>query len=58
MTGKKQEEEKSIKVIAEYESITVENNIFDLFMSACEKAQTPNKSLWDAVAFTKEQGIK
>lgn len=26
------------QVIAEHESITVENNVFDRFMDACEKA--------------------
>ncbi len=46
------------KVIAQYESMTVENNIFDSFMQACEDVQSPNISLQDALVFTKEQGIK
>lgn len=46
------------RVIAEYESMTVENDIFDRFMNACEKANKPNQALRDAVAFTREQGIK
>lgn len=46
------------QVIAQHESITVENDIFDRFMSACEKAQTPNKALLNATAYTKKQGIK
>ena len=46
------------KVIARHESITVENDIFDRFMSACEKAGKPNKALLDAAAYTKNQGIK
>jgi uncharacterized protein (DUF1778 family) len=46
------------KVIAEHESITVENDVFDRFMSACEKAQKPNDALLEAAAFTKDQGIK
>jgi uncharacterized protein (DUF1778 family) len=45
-------------VIAQHESIIVENNIFDLFISACEKTQKPNKALLDAKAFAKEHGIK
>ncbi|VAW99000.1 hypothetical protein MNBD_GAMMA19-181 [hydrothermal vent metagenome] len=46
------------QVIAEHESITVDDNIFDRFMSACEKAQKPNNALLEATAFTKDQGIK
>jgi uncharacterized protein (DUF1778 family) len=46
------------KVIAQHESITVENNIFDRFTDACEKVRNPNKALVDAAAYTKKQGIK
>ena len=46
------------KVIADNESITVKDDIFDLFMDACTKAHKPNKALRDAVAFTKTQGVK
>lgn len=46
------------QVIAQHESITVENDIFDRFMSACKKARTPNKTLLNAAAYTKKQGIK
>jgi|LGOV01.1.fsa_nt_gb uncharacterized protein (DUF1778 family) len=46
------------KVIAEYESMTVKVDIFDCFMDACENTNKPNQSLRDAVAFTREQGIK
>ena len=45
-------------VIAQHESITIENDIFDRFMDACKKVRKPNKALLDAAAFTKEQGIK
>lgn len=45
-------------VIAKHESLTIENDIFDRFMSACEEARMPNKALVDAVTFTKNQGIK
>jgi uncharacterized protein (DUF1778 family) len=46
------------KVIAQHESIVVSNDVFDRFMAACEKAKEPNQALRDAVAFTREQGIK
>lgn len=46
------------QVIDQHESITVENDIFDRFMSACKKAKRPNKALLDAVTYTKNQGIK
>lgn len=51
-------DEDSTKVIKQYKSMTVENDIFDTFMSTCEEIQSPEKSLIDAVAFTREQGIK
>ncbi|GAB3520860.1 type II toxin-antitoxin system TacA family antitoxin [Photobacterium alginatilyticum] len=51
-------DEDSTQVIAEHESITVEDNVFDRFVDACDKAKAPNKALLDAVSFTKEQGIK
>jgi uncharacterized protein (DUF1778 family) len=46
------------QVIAQHESITVENDIFDRFMSACEEVRNPNKALLNAAAYTKKQGIK
>lgn len=46
------------QVIAEHESITVEDGIFDRFMNACEKAQKPNDALLEAAKFTENQGIK
>lgn len=51
-------EEDANKVIAEHESITVQDDVFDRFMDACEKAKQPSQTLRDAVAFTREQGIK
>ena len=45
-------------VIAQHESITVENDVFDRFMSACEEARTPNMTLLDAATYTKKQGMK
>jgi len=51
-------DENSSTVIAQYESMTVDNNIFDRFMDACDKAKNPNKALMDAATYTKKQGIK
>ena len=51
-------DENSTKVIQQYESMTVENDIFDNFIQACEELQSPNQKLLDAAAFTKKQGIK
>jgi uncharacterized protein (DUF1778 family) len=50
-------DENSTQVISEHESITVEDNVFDQFMAACEQAKAPNKALLDAVALTKENGF-
>ena len=46
------------QVIAEHESITVKDNVFDEFVEACEKAQSPNDALLSAAAFTKESTFK
>jgi uncharacterized protein (DUF1778 family) len=51
-------DDNATQVIAQHESITVENDVFDRFMNACEEARKPNKALLDAASFTKEQGIK
>ena len=51
-------DENSTKVIAEHESITVSNDIFDQFIEACDKAKAPNEALKDALAFAKEKGIR
>ncbi|MBW1841549.1 MAG: DUF1778 domain-containing protein [Deltaproteobacteria bacterium] len=51
-------DDNATQVIKQYESMTVEDNIFDRFMSTCEEMQAPNKTLVDAAAFTKKQGIK
>ena len=51
-------DDNATQVIAQHESIIVENDMFDQFISACEKTQKPNKALLDATSFTKKQGIK
>ncbi|MBW2100298.1 MAG: DUF1778 domain-containing protein [Deltaproteobacteria bacterium] len=51
-------DDNATQVIAQHESITVENDVFDRFMNACLEARKPNKALLDAASFTKEQDIK
>lgn len=51
-------EENSSKVIAEHESMVVEDDIFDQFLAACEKAEAPNDALREAAEFTKAQDIQ
>jgi len=51
-------DENATEVIAQHESMTIKDNIFDSFMNACAKARKPNKALLDAATFTKKQGIK
>jgi len=51
-------DEDATQVIADHESIVVENDIFDRFMNACERAARPNRALRDAANFTREHGIK
>jgi len=46
------------KVIKEHESITVTDDVFDRFMAACDKAESPNQKLQDALVFSEEQGIQ
>ena len=50
-------DEDATHVIAEHESITIENNLFDHFLEACNKAHTPNAALLDAVKLTKKSGF-
>lgn len=51
-------DENATQVIAQYESVTLEDDIFDQFTQACEKARKPNKALRDAAAFTEASRIK
>lgn len=51
-------DENATRVIAQHESITIEDDIFDRFMIAYEKTVKPNQALVDAASFTKEQAIK
>lgn len=46
------------RIIDSYANMTVEDDLFDAFMVACENVRQPNQALRDAVTFTREQGIK
>ena len=49
--------EDASKVIAEHENIRLEPDVFDQFISACDKAKKPNKALKDAAAFARKSGF-
>ena len=51
-------EKDALKVIHEYESIVVKDDVFDRFMSACAAAERPNEKLRKAAAYTDERGIR
>lgn len=51
-------EEDADQVIKQYENITIEGDVFDRFVDACEKAKAPNQSLKDALTFSENKGIK
>jgi uncharacterized protein (DUF1778 family) len=51
-------DEDASRVIRQYESMTVDDNVFDRFIKACEDVSEPNSSLKDALAFTKKSHIK
>lgn len=51
-------EKDAARVIKEHELITVQDDVFDRFISACEATEAPNQKLRDALEFTKEQGIQ
>ncbi|MGH1375797.1 MAG: DUF1778 domain-containing protein [Alphaproteobacteria bacterium] len=45
-------------VIREHESITLKDDVFDRFITACDAAEAPNEKLREAMDFAKEQGIQ
>jgi len=51
-------DENSTQVIAENESITVDANVFDQFIQACDEAKVPNEAILEAVKFTKNGDFK
>lgn len=46
------------QVIAQYESMTIKNDLFDKFMANCEKVNSPNQALKEALSFTKSLEVK
>ncbi len=51
-------DENATNIIAEHESMVLENDLFDRFFTACDEAKEPNQALKDAVKKSKELGIK
>ena len=51
-------DEDATKVIARHEKTTLNNDVFDRFIDACNEAKKPNKALMNALLYTKEQGIR
>ena len=49
-------DEDATQIIAQYETMVVEDNIFDQFITACEKAKKPNDALMEAAEFTEKSG--
>ena len=51
-------QEDTERVIKEHESMTLQDDVFDRFINACEAAESPNQKLLEAMEFTKKQGIQ
>lgn len=51
-------DENASKVIAQHESILLEESVFDQFLNACERASVPNSALTAASAYAENQGFK
>ncbi|MCP3669414.1 MAG: DUF1778 domain-containing protein [Gammaproteobacteria bacterium] len=46
------------QVIQAYESITLKDDVFDRFITACEVANKPNRKLREALKYAEEQNIR
>lgn len=51
-------DEDATRVVAEHEGISIENDLFDRFMQACDEVKKPNNALINAALHAKEQDIK
>ncbi|MCJ8274194.1 MAG: DUF1778 domain-containing protein [Psychrosphaera sp.] len=51
-------DEDATKVVAAHQHITLEQDDFDRFITACDETKLPNQALLDAAAFAKAQGFK
>jgi uncharacterized protein (DUF1778 family) len=45
------------RIIKQHESITLKDDVFDRFMSACEAANAPNQMLRNARDFARSQSV-
>jgi len=50
--------ERANEVLKDYGKTVLQDEMFDSFMAACEKASEPNEALRNAVSYTKEQGFR
>ncbi|MDA3948184.1 MAG: DUF1778 domain-containing protein [Spirochaeta sp.] len=46
------------ELLKDYNKTVLQDEMFDTFIAACEKASEPNEALRDAVSYTKEQGYR
>ena len=46
------------RVISQHETITVEDDVFDRFIKACDSTSSPNQALKDALELSKKSAIK
>ena len=51
-------EKDSQRVIREHKSITLEDDVFDRFIRACDAAQTPNQKLREARELARQKNIR
>ena len=51
-------EKDSQRVIKEHEAITLEDDVFDRFIQACEAAQAPNQKLREARDLARQKNIR
>lgn len=51
-------EKDSQRIIKEHESVTVENDVFDRFILACNTAKAPNQKLRAAKKLAQRKGIQ
>ena len=51
-------EKDSQRVIKEHESITLEDDLFDRFIQACEAAKAPNQKLREARDLARQKNIR
>ena len=51
-------EKDSQRVIKEYESVTLKDDVFDRFILACDAAQAPNQKLREAREFARQKNIR